>query len=220
MAGWHTFCIYTSGFVPRRLHLNACHGELNRKSSQEASEFLARAFIHQPRLLRIARTRSLDQHRAEDAVSEALLKAMDRRHQLRDPARLYSWLVRIVIHQCYDQLRTREIATDIDEEITINKSTATPAHRLELVAAIETVLDAMLSIRPRTHRDVLIYFYYHGYDHERMTEILNLPVGTIKSRLSRARESLLKEFHKRGIKESDMDFIQDLGQWSEMLNGG
>ncbi len=190
--------------------------EANRNTAEDAREFLARAFVYRPRLLRIARTRSPDYDGAEDAVSAGLLKAMDRRHQLRNPERLFPWLVRIIIRQCYDQSRSREIATEFEEELASGVSD----DRLETIAAIESILDAMLAIRPRSYRDVLVYYYYRGYDYQRISETLKLPVGTIKSRMSRGRDSLLKEFRERGIKASDIDSIQNLSQWSELLNAG
>ncbi|MCB1308855.1 MAG: RNA polymerase sigma factor [Leptospiraceae bacterium] len=190
----------------------------------DRNAFLETAFQYHDQLLTIANARLRNQDRAEDAVSEAILKAGARRHQLRDPARLPGWLSRIVINQCMDQLRRDRRECNIDYNDSRVRNPRTPLesdsraeHNLERVNAIENVLDAMLEIRPATHRDALILFYYRKFSYEQIARHLSLPVGTVKSRLNRAREALNRELSARGIQSADLDLIQDLAQWPDIL---
>lgn len=189
------------------------------------AEFLEACYEHRARLLTVAQAKLRDRDRAEDAVSESIMRAARRRHQLNDPNKLFAWLARIVTHQCIDMLRKdrREVLAEFSDEddappTAANDAYSDPAYRLELAASIETVLDAMLAVRPKAFRDVLIRYYYRGMGYADMCLDLNLPAGTVKSRLNRARHVLLHELEQRGVSAADFESIPQLGVWPEILN--
>lgn len=185
------------------------------------NSFLKAAHEYRPRFIKIANSKLYDIELARDVVSDAILKASDRREQLQNPDRLYSWMSRIIINSCYDLLRKRkkEILTQITEKFADQKEDQQnqPGVKVDLVTTIEEILDAIIAIRPHEHRKMLMLYYYHKLDYNQISRHENIPYGTVKSRLSRARESLQKELRRRGVHEADLEDVQDLGQWPAII---
>jgi RNA polymerase sigma-70 factor (ECF subfamily) len=109
-----------------------------------------------------------------------------------------SWMMRIVVNTCYDELRSlqRRAADSLDDlaedgehtPYLVDRRESPQAHveRMELSALIE------LGIRllPIEQRTVLVLCDVHGYAYEEIAEITELPMGTVKSRINRARTKL------------------------------
>jgi RNA polymerase sigma-70 factor (ECF subfamily) len=111
-----------------------------------------------------------------------------------------SWLLRIVTNTCYDHLRRqkRRSAVSLDDgqewsAIDMPSSLRHDAENPETVAlnreGLRLLLEAVNEL-PSWHRNVVILVDVHGYDYSEAAEILTLPLGTVKSRLSRARAAL------------------------------
>ena len=145
---------------------------------------------------------------AADAVQEALIKAHRAMPRFQD-GNFRSWLLRIVTNTCYDHLRRqkRRAAMSLDELIddsgleisSESKSvTADPAKLSLQRENMETILQAIESL-PTWHRNVVLLVDVHGYDYAEAAEALSLPLGTVKSRLSRARAALRDALTAAGI---------------------
>lgn len=115
----------------------------------------------------------------DDAVQEAIRKALEKRASLRDEKQFKSWLTRIVINECYNILRKRkrEIPT---EEL--------PALEVPPQAK-EELFDALMTLEVKRRLPIVLH-YYEGYTTKEIAQILRVPEGTIKGRLVRAREQL------------------------------
>ena len=120
-----------------------------------------------------------------DAVQEALLKAWQSRHRLREEQHFRTWLTRILIRECVNIQRRqrRMIPMDTMPQIPVIQTSENPALR-----------DAILQL-PDSMRIVVVLFYMEGYAAEEIARILHVPKGTVCSRLSRAREKI-KEIMK------------------------
>ena len=118
----------------------------------------------------------------EDAVSESILKAYKNIQTLKDEAFFKTWLIRIVINESNNlyKKRSKEIAVDKDhfKNIKVNDN----YKDLSLYNAINS-LDEDLRI-------TTILFYFEDMKYKDIAKILNVKEGTIKSRLSRAKEKL------------------------------
>jgi RNA polymerase sigma-70 factor (ECF subfamily) len=136
---------------------------------------------------------------AADAVQEALIKAYRAMPRFQD-GNFRSWLLRIVTNTCYDHLRRqkRRLAVSLDEAAEWTHSEL-PHHLLKEAENPETVALHQESMRlvlkaidelPPWHRSVVLLVDVHGYDYSEAADMLNLPLGTVKSRLSRARSTL------------------------------
>ena len=143
---------------------------------------------------------------AEDAAQEAFILAFRKLSSFRGDS-FRSWLLRIVTNVCYDELRHRkryptsglEFQSDMGEEIEspkwITDPGELPEERLERVDLART-LHARVDKLPLEFRLVAVLVDIQGLDYAEAAEILNLPLGTVKSRLARARAKLL--VHLRG----------------------
>ena len=144
---------------------------------------------------------------AADATQDAFLKAYQRLHQLRGNA-FRPWLLRIVTNTCYDMLRrsarrptqSLEPADENEEPDRLARwqSEAETPEDIALRHEIHRVVqEGLLTLSPE-HRAVVVLSDIEGLNCEEIAQALNVPVGTVKSRLSRARARLrdyLRQHH-------------------------
>jgi RNA polymerase sigma-70 factor (ECF subfamily) len=131
-------------------------------------------------LLRFARRLTGNTSSAEDLVQETLLKAWRGFRQFQDGTNARAWLYRILVNSFYAQGRKLGAATiPLDNGIS-----ARPLEidRLEIAEALDGL--------PEEHRTVLLLGVVEGFTCREISEILTVPLGTVMSRLSRARHSL------------------------------
>jgi RNA polymerase sigma-70 factor, ECF subfamily len=136
---------------------------------------------------------------AADAVQEALIKAYRAMPRFQD-GNFRSWLLRIVTNTCYDHLRRQKRRSTLSLDETADWMTLDmPSHLLAEAENPETVALQQESLHrllqaieglPLWHRNVVLLVDVHGYDYNEAAEVLGLPLGTVKSRLSRARSAL------------------------------
>lgn len=134
---------------------------------------------------------------AADAVQEALIKVHRAMPRFKD-GNFRAWLLRIVSNTCYDHLRRQKRQRTLSLEQMIEESdfeapacveAQNPeryAVRQEQIALLSRVIEGL----PSWYRDVVVLVDVQGYDYGEAAAYLNLPRGTVKSRLSRARAHL------------------------------
>jgi RNA polymerase sigma-70 factor (ECF subfamily) len=136
---------------------------------------------------RVARLITRDSDRAKDAVQEALIKAWRDLPALRDPDRFGGWLRQLLVRSCMDELRRSrrrrmEVElTDLHHPPTADSSAA--------VADRDALERGFRRLDPE-QRALIVLHYYQGLPLEEAADALRVPVGTVKSRLFRAREAL------------------------------
>ena len=146
------------------------------------------------RAFRTARAILGNEADARDATQEAFLRAWRERRRLRDPARFDAWLGRILVNSCRQVLRgrrrraVREIAVSdlFDPVESLRAQGAAPDERMAAMDSIERAFERL----PAGERAILVL---HHLECRPLTEIstaLDVPVGTVKSRLHAARQSL------------------------------
>lgn len=143
---------------------------------------------------RLARAILLDDGDAEDAVQEACLIAWKKRAGLRDPGRLEAWFDRIVVNQCRDRLRRRHragaIAVAWQEAIPTGSA---PGAGDALDLDIDVALDAL----DFDHRVVVLLRYWQDRTVEDIAARLEIPEGTVKSRLHYALRAMRSRLEAR-----------------------
>jgi RNA polymerase sigma-70 factor (ECF subfamily) len=140
---------------------------------------------------------------AQDVVQEAFLCAYESLDSFKGDSRFFTWLYRIAINTAISLRRKRrvmiqrETGSDCEQGIDpLDPSPESrPEHGLEQVEQSRRVWDALRRLSPE-HRDVLVMKDMDGQKYETMAEILQVPIGTIRSRLHRARLEL-RELLKR-----------------------
>lgn len=122
----------------------------------------------------------------EDAIQETILTALQKRDHLREDKALRAWVMRILVNICYDMLREqkRERTTDVIPE---------SENTWESPPDADLMLRDMLLSLSEEHRLLLVLFYVEGYKMREIAEILHLPMGTVQSRMHRAKQSLARD---------------------------
>lgn len=143
-------------------------------------EFAAAVTENSRAMFRTARTLLSSDADAEDAVSRAVLSAWRGVSKLRDREKIRPWLIKITVNSAYEIRRKTGRVTFLEE---IPDTPAPDEHRYDdLWEAISNL--------PEDRRTAITLFYYDGLSVEEIAEALSLPEGTVKSRLSRARDQL------------------------------
>jgi RNA polymerase sigma-70 factor (ECF subfamily) len=125
-----------------------------------------------------------DDDDAQDATQEALTVAWQRRGNLRDPDRLEAWLGRIVVNKCRDRLRSR--ARSRDRVRSIDLVSPPSVADGSLAAADRDELGRALEALSPDHRIVVVLRFWADLTVEAIAERLDVPTGTVKSRLHNA----------------------------------
>jgi RNA polymerase sigma-70 factor, ECF subfamily len=142
-----------------------------------------------PQLHTFARSLTRDGVRADDLVQEALMRAFSNIHRFRPGTNLKAWLFTIVRNEHYSQLRRRKFeAHGVDTDL-LPEPSVPPDHDGKLEMRDLNRALASLSAGQRT---ALILVSASGFSYEEAAAICGCAVGTIKSRVARARETLLQ----------------------------
>jgi RNA polymerase sigma factor (sigma-70 family) len=161
---------------------------------REAFDELIRRW-HEP-LWKYARRLTGDDDAAAETVQEAWLRVLRGIARLRDPARLRAWLFGIARRVVMDRLRERysEPAMVAIDDVDVAGAEDAPDPAVD----VETLHEELNQL-PLLEREVLVLFYLRELTLAELAEVLGVPVGTIKSRLFRARHSLRRQLEKKGI---------------------
>lgn len=142
------------------------------------------------RLYRMAYAWTHNPHLADDLVQQAMCKALSNQRQLRDPGAAEAWLFRIMSNCLKDYHRAkREVLTD-DELVIVDNWT--PEKETEEQQLVRKVRQAVRKL-PLAQCQVITLIDLEGFTYASVSEILEIPVGTVMSRLCRGRRAL-REF--------------------------
>ncbi|MBS8260080.1 RNA polymerase subunit sigma [Roseibium polysiphoniae] len=140
-----------------------------------------------PSLRAFARSLAGNRDRADDLVQETLAKAISKRESYTPGTNLMAWLVTILRNQYYTEGRKRKREVADSDGIHAASLTAVPQQPGHL--QMTDFLSALQSL-PEDQREALILIGASGFSYEEAAEILGTRVGTVKSRVSRARVRL------------------------------
>ena len=145
-----------------------------------------------PRLRRFAYSISGSRDEGEDLVQAACVKALDRLDQFQPGTRLDSWMFRIVQTTWIDRVRSRSRRgeTADPENLAMVSDQGRGARTAEDRLTLARVRQAMAGL-PEDQRAALALVAIEGYSYKAAAETLEIPVGTVMSRLARARSKLL-----------------------------
>ncbi len=145
-----------------------------------------------PRLRRFARGLTRDATQADDLCQGAIERALIARDQWQDGTRLDSWMYRIMRNLWIDDRRAaarRGPHAVIDDEIV--QIAGDGQQEMESAVGLGDV-DAAMANLPDEQREVVLLVLVEGYAYREVAEILEVPIGTVTSRLARGRESLMQ----------------------------
>ena len=134
---------------------------------------------HRMRLVRTAANLLRDRHEAEDVAQDAFLKAFREIHKLREDRAFSGYLYRICVRLCMDRLRLKRA-----DVIEFDRAEPHEGGRVENRVLIEKLLRKL----PLELRTTLVLREIEQLSYEEVAEAMNVPVGTVRSRLHAARE--------------------------------
>ncbi len=157
--------------------------DLDRARAGDVDAFL-RLIQPYDRELRAFAFRMLgDRNLMDDVLQDVYLSAFRSIHRFRGEASPRTWLYRIARNRCLDLIRARRTHEDIEEyAVTVGSFDSSVAGRLDLERALARLTPE--------HREILMIVDASGFDYQAAAEILGIRLGTVRSRLARARENL------------------------------
>lgn len=139
-----------------------------------------------------------DVHRAEDLSQEAFSRVFSRRRDFEPSGKFSTWLWRIALNLCLDELRRRsrrsEVALNTDEagvdpgSATYREPVAAGQGPDESLASLERaeIMRRAVTSLPEHYRSVVVLRHYEGLKFAEIADVLGIPEGTVKSRMAEA----------------------------------
>ena len=161
---------------------------LKEAETVDETEFAQRLRDITPRLVNVASGYLSSRKDAEDLAGDVVARAWSRRHQWLGQS-FDAWVFRIFHTQRVDRIREKEKRPEVDadtelvEAIGADQSRSNPEQSLIAQQKLKAIWDQL----PPEFRDVIIQVKVNGYEYKEAAEILNVPIGTVMSRLFRAR---------------------------------
>jgi RNA polymerase sigma factor (sigma-70 family) len=138
-----------------------------------------------PRLRRYARALVSDRAAADDLVQDTLERAWAKLHLYRRGTDLRAWLFTVMHNVHVNKVRAMRMTDSLDDEMPELAQRATQGDAL-----LVRDLDRLISLLPMEQRAVLLLVTLEDMSYEEVARTLGIPMGTVMSRLSRAREKL------------------------------
>ncbi|HOQ17167.1 MAG: sigma-70 family RNA polymerase sigma factor [Epulopiscium sp.] len=185
---------------------------VKRAKKGNISAFEELIIEHESKVYNIAYRILNNEEDAKDLSQEVFIKAFNSLHKFREDSSFSTWLYRIAMNTCIDELRKRKgrESYSIDRDIQTDEGTIprefqdkqlNPEEELmnkELASQIQWALNHL----SETYKEVIILRDFQGFDYKQISQILGCSLGTVKSRISRARTELKNVL----IKEKHFDF--------------
>jgi len=149
-----------------------------------------------PRLRRFARGLSGNADRADDLVQAACERALARMEQWTPGTRLDSWMYRIVRTIWIDEIRARAVRERAHEREELGERVVDGERDMEAKLTMEAVREAVGEL-PAEQRETLMLIAVEGVSYKEAAEIMDVPIGTVMSRLARARAALTRLLETR-----------------------
>jgi RNA polymerase sigma-70 factor (ECF subfamily) len=156
-----------------------------------------------------------DAHRGEDLAQEAFVRVFAKRKDYEPTGKFSTWLWRIALNLCYDELRRRQR----QEEAPLDDGGGETLALLETLAAPEPAPDKSLVEQercelvrnalqrlPETYRTVLVLRHYEDLKFREIAEVLEVPEGTVKSRMAEALTQMSRFLGPRLTTDSGENF--------------
>jgi RNA polymerase sigma-70 factor (ECF subfamily) len=130
---------------------------------------------------------------ADDLVQEAQILALQKLHQLNNEAAFNGWIYSILNNAWLGYLRKSRPTEDIDQLVVSDASS--PEHET-LMQQVDLMVRNAMSALPNAQRQVVCLVDLDGLSYSEVADILQIPIGTVMSRLNRARSALAESIIK------------------------
>jgi RNA polymerase sigma-70 factor (ECF subfamily) len=194
-------------------HLTVAEGSDGVPDSQgKRAGFEAEALPHLDTVYRVGLRLTGDETQAEDLVQETMLKAYRSWHQYRPGTNVRAWLLTILRHTFINQYRKAKrhaVQVDVNEiepyTVFHDVHDTDPEGRFFSSIVDDEVLRAIDAL-PAEFRETLVLSDVEGMTYAEIADVTEVPVGTVKSRLFRARQALQKQLYDYAV---EMGYIKE-----------
>ena len=173
------------------------HRLVKRVLNGDKKSFDLLVLKYQQRVSAVLGRYNLSREEVMDITQETFIKAYRSMEKFRGDSKFYTWLYRIAINTAKNHLisksrRPPDIDIDVYEITSLLKSTNGPESEFE-GERLSEVVETAISKLPQDLKSAIIMREYEGMSYEEISAIMECPVGTVRSRIFRARESIDKE---------------------------
>ena len=161
------------------------------RSKSEDAWFSREVEALAPTMFRIAFAILRNRTDCEDAAQNAVLKAYSKLDTLKHRRYFRTWLIRILKNECIGFVRSRRDFVNLDEQNDLGYEMTVPDPDLN------RAFDALSA----DERVAITLYYYEGYTSREIAKILEVSDGTVRSRLSRARDALREQLSEQEAKQ-------------------
>lgn len=180
---------------------------VSRAQNGERNAFSELVRLHAPGVLNVVYRMCSDQQIAEDAAQETFIQAWLHLASYRPQTGLRNWLYRIAVNAATDMLRKekRTLPISVDDFHLADPQPGPEAlfSREELAAAVQKAVSSL----PEASRAVLVLREYEGLSYLEIAEALDIPVGTVMSRLNYARNLLRGRLEDRLLLKAEVENV-------------
>jgi len=165
---------------------------------QESNDSKAFSMLHnrwQPKIERFCRWQLGDAHRGEDVAQEVFMRLYARRRQFRHDGQFSSYLWRLAVNACYDELRRRQRKPELslcvaDDEGNYGEamleSDEPSAEAVFVERERSHMIKQALQKLPEMYRSVVLLRHYEGLKFREIAAVMDIPEGTVSSRMAEA----------------------------------
>ncbi len=177
------------------------HRHTAASPDSDSTPFEQRVLHYQDRLFRLCRYLLKNPHDAEDAAQESLAKAYQNLASYTPGTPFYSWLSRIAVNTCLDHQRRDAVRalflfTTAPAQLDSHAAPAPdPESRYATSQELQNLQRALRQLSAKL-RTVIVLKELEGLSYEEIAALLDLSMGTVKSRISRAREEIVRLMKK------------------------
>jgi RNA polymerase sigma-70 factor (ECF subfamily) len=155
---------------------------------------------HKDMVYRTAFAITRDEKAADDILQECFVRLYTYRNSVDSSRPLKPWLYRVTVNLAYDWSAKAKVGQSLDDVLEwltgLPGTFSSPDRKTEEKEMMQMVQDVVAGL-PTPHRAVIVLFYIEGLSVEEIAGVLELPVGTVKSRLHYARGRLRKALARR-----------------------
>ncbi len=160
--------------------------------------------LYQHKLYQICYRMLSNKHEAEDIAQEAFVRAYINLHTFDQKRKFSTWLYRIATNLCIDRIRKKKPDYYLDAEVAgtegldmysqLSSNDKLPDDQVEQME-LQDRIQYEISRLPDKYRSVIVLKYMEELSLQEISEILDLPLGTVKTRIHRGREALRKQLN-------------------------
>ena len=182
---------------------------IKRAKSGDVGSFEELIRTHQSYAYNIAYRMMGSEEDAKDAAQEALIKVFKNLKSFKEDSTFSTWLYRIVMNTCKDLLRKRKPGVisidkgfeseDGDVQLEIEDNTNDPVAKYEQ-EQVRITFETALEDLPENYKSVVVLREIQGISYDEISEIEDIPIGTVRSRINRGRR-ILREILKDKLRE-------------------